>query len=202
MIYIIGNDIAVRQNQPDMIRCLAAQRQLYDEEKRCKVGVYVLMAVSSLLIMAVVVLGFWPATDPQIALLAFILAVVEMGILHYIGHKRNDAASIQELIDCELLHLKWNDILVNKPDSLTIQRAVDRFNKKSNHRDAESKLKDWYSRDFTPDTPLVKARLSCQKSNLYWDKDIRNEWRTILIISLALVVILGLFEWISPMDYY
>jgi hypothetical protein len=182
----------VRQNQPDMIRYLAAQRQLYDEEKRCKVGVYVLMAVSSLSIMAVVGLGFWPVTDPQIALLAFILAIMELGILHVIGHKRDDAARIQELFDCELLQLEWNDILVDRPDSLLIQGAVDRFNKKPNHREAEAKLRDWYSRDFAPDTSLVQARLSCQKSNLYWDKDIRNEWKTVLIISLALVVVLTL----------
>jgi len=203
---VTGNDIAIRQNEPEILRCLAAQRQIYDEEKRCKVGVYLLMAACSLAIMAVIGLGFWPVTDPQITLLALILTFLELAMLYFIGHKRVEAARIQERIDFELLQLKWNDMLVDRPDNILIDRAVDRFNKKPNHKEAEADLRNWYSRDFTPDTPLIEARLRCQKSNLYWDKDIRNEWRKVLIIGLAAGVVfsllLGVYLHWTIIDYF
>lgn len=205
-----GNDIAERQNQPKMLDLLAAQRQIYDEEKRCKVGVYLLMVVSSLAIIAVIGFGLWPLTDPEIYILAIIVTIIELVVIHFIGHKRDDAASIQELIDCELLQLEWNDMLVDRPDSLMIDRAVERFKKRPNHEEAEAKLRKWYNRDFipdfTPDMPLIQARLKCQKSNLWWDKDIRSEWIKVLVAGFAVGVFLslllgGYLRW-TLIDYF
>lgn len=183
------NDIAERQNQLEMIRYLAAQRQLYSEEKRCKMIWY--MAATAIALLAT---GFLPATDkflPQVTAFVVIFAVLELVVLPFIGSKRIKAAGIQELFDCEVLNMKWNEVLVERPDSRLIDGAIDRFNRQPKRDEAYAKLRNWYS-GFTPDTPLTQARLISQKMNLGWDEEVRREWRTWLYIGLGAVVLLSL----------
>lgn len=192
-----ANDIDVRQNQPDMIRYLAAQRQLYSEEKRCKMIWYVAVAA-----IALAATGLLPATGKfllPVTALVFILAGLEIVVLPLIGHKRVDAAGIQELFDCEVLQMERNKMLADGPNTYLIDGAVDRFNRRPNREEAYAKLSDWYS-GFTPDTPLTQARLICQKMNLGWDEDVRHEWKTWLYVMSGTVVILSVllglfFQW-------
>lgn len=190
-----GNDIATHQNQPDMIRCLAAQRQLYSEEKRWKMIWYGVATV-----VALAATGLLPATNnflPQVTALTIIFAVLELVVLPLISRQRTKAASIQELFDCDLLHLGWNEVLVNKPEQHEIDEAVDRFNKQPKREEAYAKLKDWYG-GVTTDTPLSQARVICQKMNLGWDEDVRREWQMWLYVGLSaaglLSLLLGLFR--------
>jgi len=189
------NDIAVRQNQPDMIRYLAAQRQLYSEEKQWKMTWYAV--VTAIALMAT---GFLPATDkflPQLTAIMAAVAIVELVVLPFIGKKRIIAAGIQELFDCELLHLEWNEMLVERPDPHQVDGAVDRFNRQPNQGEAYDKLKDWYS-GFTAEIPFTQARLICQKINLWWDEEVRSEWQKFLYVGSGIVIIisflLGLFR--------
>jgi hypothetical protein len=192
-----ANDISVRQNQPEMIRYLAAQRQLYSEEKRWMMIWYALVTA-----IALAATGFLPATDKflhPVTVLVVILAGLEFVVLPFIGHKQVVAAGIQELFDCEVLQLEWNEVLVDKPDPYQIDGAVDRFNRRPKCEEAYGKLSDWYL-GFTPDTPLMQARLICQKMNLVWDQDVRREWKMWLYVGLGAVVILSVllgafFQW-------
>lgn len=201
-----GNDIAIRQNEPKMLDLLAAQRQIYSEEKHKKIVLYISIALISLAIIGLTELGWLPFTDPQITFVIFFLTIIEFSISEFFESIRIEAASIQECIDCELLQLKWNDVLVDKPDSQLIQKAVHRFNAKPGSTKAYNSLRNWYSSDFTPDTPFIQARLICQMSNLRWEKDIRDEWRMFLYIGLGLVAIFAVmmdaFAHWAIIDYF
>jgi hypothetical protein len=201
-----GNDIAIRQNEPKMLHLLAAQRQLYSEEKHYKAILYASITTISLGIMALMEFGLLPFTDQQITCVIFFLTIIEFSVPEFFESKRIVAASVQELIDCELLQLKWNDILVDRPESQLIKGAIDRFNKKPNSKEAYDEIRNWYSVDFTIDTPLKQARLICQKSNLRWETDVRNEWRMFLHIGLGvgvcLAIVLGVFVQKSIIDYF
>lgn len=166
------------------------------------VVIVIALAVAGVTAIALATIGFLPVTDPQIAALAFIIfLVLELGMLLFIGHKRVEAASIQELFDCEVLQLEWNKMLVDKPDKHQISGAVYRFNQRFNQRlecekekkKAYADLNNWYSdSDLTPDTPLTQARLICQMTNLDWDEDEHHEWQIWLYVGLVAVLILGL----------
>lgn len=197
------NGIAIRQNKPEMIRLLAAQRQLYSEEKRWKMIWY-----ASVTAIALAATGFLPSTDkffPQVTAFVVIFALLELVVLPIISRKQVKAADIQELFDCEVLQLEWNEVLVKKPDRNIIDEAVERFNQQPKSEGAYAKLRNWYS-NFTPDTPLTQARLICQKINIVWDEDVRHEWQTWLYVGLGAVLLLsfllGMFRQWSVTTYF
>lgn len=180
------NHVADKQDQPDNIQRLAAQRQLYKEGKRS-------LAIVLLIPVVFALVGIWvPSPTSGSALPAFYaFAVMAFSIIEFllysqcIDKPQEEAALIQELFDCSVLELPWNHMLGDKPEPRTIQRAADRHlhGKKG---DAYQRLHRWYE-DKTPkpSMALSLARLQCQNMNVDWDSAQRKAyagWLSILMI--------------------
>lgn len=181
------NTISTTQNQPDNLKLLAAQRQLYSEEKT-RMAVW----IGATLIIAVTGSGVVQALTPYVPLAAFfaiVLASVEIGYLRTLSEKRANAAKIQELFDCNVLELPWNKFLAGKrPAQDIIDEAVASFMKK-NGEAGWNKLKNWYT-TFDPNQPIHEARLVCQRENLVWDGKIKRTYATILYLVVGLIAVL------------
>jgi hypothetical protein len=167
------NQIPERQNQDQFLQYLAAQRQLYDDEKKWT-------AIWTLVVTCVAILGtgalaiFMPFT-PHITWVTLIVVTGEFSFLPSILKRREEAAKIQELFDCELLELNWNDALDrDKPKRATILAAVEKFRKRKKPDEWE-KLKNWYT-PTVGNLPLHQARVACQKENIWWDAKQRREY--------------------------
>ena len=104
--------IVERQNEEQSLRYLAAQRQLYTEDKRWGYGW--LMAVAAISIVGVL----WQLRSPPAAPFVnfFVLAAAILGvIMSMFSQWRSEAAGVQEIFDCDLFGLDWNAALAEKP---------------------------------------------------------------------------------------
>ena len=57
------SDIPERQNQPDALKYLAAQRQLYTDDKRWGYGWLIIVAIATIIGIAIQL--FWPQAAPH-----------------------------------------------------------------------------------------------------------------------------------------
>lgn len=181
------NIIATTQNQDDHLTLLAAQRQLYSEEKRR-------MALWAVVTLAVAVTGSgvvqaWTPYVPLATFIAIVLAAVEFRYLKALTEKRTNAAKIQELFDCNVLELPWNKFLAGrKPAPEVINGAAARFKQAQKEKGWEQ-LKNWYT-SFSPNDPLHLARLACQRENLVWDGQIKRNYAIGVYLVFGTIAVL------------
>jgi hypothetical protein len=199
--FIIPSGIAERQNAPENLRLLAAQRQLYSDEKK-RTGIwYALYLIVAVFFLATSTLSF---LKPFESLLAFVIVVVtlaELTLLPLLRRPRIIAAAIQEQFDCNVLDLEWNDFLSDKPDSKTIDYAVERFNKRKNPESEWKELEKWYRDPTIYTEPIHVARIACIKENVDWDTGLRREWLhwVVGIVSVFVILFIGigvLLDWL------
>lgn len=183
------NHIPTKQNQEKYLKYLAAQRQLYDENKKWVSLILYLPIGFAFLGNIVFALVNWSTISPLVTWLTWIFNIVELfAILYLASNIRKSAAKIQELFDCEVLELSWNDALGPKPKPEVIYKAYDRFTNKHNQSEWE-KLKNWYTHPELGELPLVQARIACQKENIWWDSEQRREYARGAIIATVLIFI-------------
>jgi hypothetical protein len=180
------NQISQKQNQEKYIRYLAAQRQLYDENKVWEGVLLLLPVVLAILGSAAFLAIGWAFVSPLLTWATWVYALGEVFVFPYFtSGRRSEAAKIQELFDCELLELPWNDALGEKPYPQNIYKAFQRFVKseKSNTLD---NLKNWYTTPPLDDQmPIALARLVCQRQNIWWDSEQRRAYaRGIIAASI------------------
>jgi hypothetical protein len=180
----MAEPIAVRQNKPDMLRLLLAQRRLYSDAKA--------MQNTRL---AIVFAG--AAASSTIALLAptavaVISLLVGVGLLLYSAFgaarektKAKQAATVQELFDCDVFHLNWNGVCARRPTPQVIATAVTRSSGDI------AKLRDWYP--STASVPRPFDVLICQRSNIGWGASMHALWVAVLtaatLVFAALIIL-------------
>lgn len=195
--------IAERQNAQENLRLLAAQRQLYSEEKKWT-GIW----YAGCLIIAVMATGTltqYKAYEPVVYFFVLMVAYGELSLLPWLRQPRIKAAIIQELFDHKVLGLEWNDALAEKPDPKDVEMAVERFNKRKNREREWKKLENWYENPAIQTEPILLARIACLKENVRWDSGQRREWvwwiKVIIAGFLILCAVAGLLlDW--PLRQY
>jgi hypothetical protein len=194
--------IAERQNMPENLRLLAAQRQLYTEEKtRTSIWYLVSIIIITIHFAATSALALTQPYESLIVVLWLLVAMGELGLLPFLRQPRIEAATIQEKFDCDVLDLEWNDALTKEPDPKIIERAVDRFGRRKNPDQEWKKLKNWYESLAIQTEPIHMARITCIKENVRWDSGQRREWaRWITVITIGIVIILVIggirYDWL------
>lgn len=196
------NDILVRQNQPHFLKLLAAQRQIYNEEKRW-FSVWLILSTLITLVGSGALALIQPI-NAMITLIILLWVIGDIIALIYINKRGRDAARIQELFDTELIDLPWNEYLAKKPEEPIIDAAASRYAAQASPED-KARLPDWYSKKIDG-MPLHVARIACQQENVQWDEKQRREYITwigitLLILVLILVVISILANW-SARDFF
>lgn len=197
--------IFTRQNEPQNIDRLAAQKQLYIEAKKAFIFM-VFLAVPLTVTLAFVKIGF---ALFGIDITAFVnvysvgVVISELLLVNVVinGYK-TDAAKIQEQFDCNVYQLDWHRIVVGKKPK---QETINKYAAKLKKSGADlNKLYDWYPTELAAKDHLT-AVLLCQKTNLNYDQAIRNYFKKLVYkISLAvflLLVISALFFNYSFWDF-
>ncbi len=106
-----GARILLKQNEDVELKRLAAQRQLYSEEKYL-IGIQFWLAFGGSLGILT-----WKSIDPssatQAAAVGILISLVDCLVLQHLrGKCRKNAAKIQEQFDCSVLDLSWNQELI------------------------------------------------------------------------------------------
>ena len=182
-----GSFILSKQNESLQVKSLAAQRQLYSEEKSL-VGLQFWLAFCSSFAILI-----WRTIDPSASTSAVSVAVVItlldcFVIQHFRGKRRKLAAKIQEKFDCDVLNLAWNhDLAGDEPQQELIIEAASKTPKEKG-----SLFKNWYLGRLNM-VPLEVARIICQTTNVTYDQSLRKRYLKILmwlIITIFLSTIL------------
>jgi hypothetical protein len=178
----IDMSIATRQNEPDQIELLAAQRRLYSEAKTystLRTFIVVVLAIGGPLLS-----GKYPQCAAYVGIFSVSYLIFDVSLLEYMERgRRKAAAKIQELFDTRVLEIPWNATVVGtRPDTDVIARALAKAGKID-----RVPLRNWYSPEVA-DVPVEVGRVLCQRSNLSWDARLRTQYATALSIGLGLAV--------------
>ena len=179
--------IQEKQNLPESIAKLAAQRNLYRSAKLMR-NVDILLALGSVLLS---VLGVIINVDELSHVVNFVIAVTwfvsQCIIKDHELRLKTEAATIQEDFDCTVLDLPWSEHKnIRRPTSDRI-RQLESIEKT---RQETNRLTDWYPPKAIPNDPTL-ATLHCQKLNCWWDAVLREKWNTTLKWSFGTIFVVG-----------
>ena len=183
------NDISRKQDLPENIDKLAAQRHLYSLAKRVSLFIFV---VCIILPMVLAIFKFlFPNVEwyaKVVVLVSFLATIAKIVLGDIKKYRQNLAARIQQLLDCELFNLPWNDALCgNQP----LPEEIFKY-KEGMPREL---LLSWYGSEIES-LPHEYAVLVCMRTNVVYDKGIRRYYQRLCtgmaIIAAVLVFCSGL----------
>lgn len=200
------SDIHQRQNAPENIRKLQAQRQTYSDIKYWMIWIVMIGVILPILISFLTyalnneffskLLRFEKRDISYLSASVGISSTLFVGMLSdFLKRKKEDAAKIQELFDTSVFDLPWDSMSVgDKPDTGMILKKSKKFNKKHPNYTG---FVDWYTiKAATFKYP--EAIVFCQQQNLHWDNLLRKKivWlsTTTLIIILVSMAALGILN--------
>lgn len=198
--------IADRQNNPDNIQRLQAQRQMYSDIKRWMI---VNLIVGVIIPLIVSILVFISSNDTLSSALNFkskdisyisapvgiVAAILVVVISQLIKKMKETSAKIQETFDTNVFKLDWDKINVGeKPDFGIILKNSKAFEAKHPNYTG---FKDWYTiKAATFKYPQAIA--FCQQQNLNWDSELRQQVIKVatitLIVAVFFILALGIFN--------
>ena len=177
----MSNGIGDRQNTPDNLQLLAAQRSFYAKAKRLAAIQAGLAAMVP--IIAAAMTAFRPKTAGWAAIIAIVSALADTWFLDPKQSEwRKCGANTQEKFDCAVLLIAHNEALEG-----TCPTPEEIFEAEQEYRpDPKAPLPDWYPKKAT-ELPLALGRLVCQRTNLWWDSKLRRRYRGWVVITVVII---------------
>ena len=191
------NDIPSRQNEPDLLERQAAAKVLYGRAERLYyvqvvlgVIVPVLLAIANLLLARLSI----DVTDRASfaawgALYGLVMMLLDELVFDGRQQKwKREAATAQEMFDRALFRLPWRRAKVGDPLETP---DVHRWAKSWRRTDPSfAMVRHWYAPGVRC-APLHVARVICQRTNLWWDSRLRQEYALLLGVFAGALVVLA-----------
>jgi hypothetical protein len=113
---------------------------------------------------------------------------------------KKEAAQIQELFDCELFEIPWNEFKAgDKPTPEKIDQSSRALKRELTEREM-----NWYP-GVVGRLPLYLCRLVCQRTNIWWDGELRRRYAfwlsTFAVGMLLLAAIVGMVKNMSLVTF-
>lgn len=183
---IVQNQISKKQNEPQQIRRLAAQRKLYSRAK-CIFTIRS-MACLTIALCGATISSYHPSSSLIIALIALPYSFIDQLFLDPLQRKWIfTAAKIQEMFDTAVLELRWVAIKYGPP--IDEEEVIELSTDIENNPELSKSLTNWYP-GAIGNLPIHHARLVCQRANCVWDKSLRKRYSTAVIAILILAAII------------
>lgn len=193
--------IVEKQELPENIELLAAQRNIYSRAKSI-IGLQMILSVP-IAIFAVIAAIVKPDLKGYVALWGILVVVFDLFVFTPWTKKlRDNAARIQELFDTKVLGLDWNEISVGKrPEPELIHEEASKHGMEEKYT---SSLKRWYP-VIVDNVPEIHGIIISQRSNVWWDARMRRKYTIsirVFLVSIALGLIgYGLYEKKDMFDF-
>lgn len=183
------NNIKIDQELPQNMQLLKAQRVIYANAKK----IYRWQLIIT--IVVVVILNFVKLIQtsftnidftPYVALISVSITLIDLLFVSgYLSKFKTNGAKVQELFDCHIYNLDWNETNCGeKPENWIIEEA-----EKTYVHNSKAPLTNWYHIDLDG-LSQEEAILRCQETNLEYDRKLRYHFKNdCLIICLAVVII-------------
>ena len=182
------NNIPQEQNLQRRLELLAAQRQLYSDAKNLQI-ISVIISVPVVIAWSILV-ALFPTLAVYAALWGIIATFLELLVFSRLQKSTQEkAAKIQQIFDCEVLQFNWASLNCGvRVERETIIDASNRYKRKN--LNFIQQLQDWYPISVGQ-LPIHQARIICQRSNVWWDAQLRrcySKWIIIILLSLTVIV--------------
>lgn len=187
----MSNGINARQNEPNSLAMLAAQRHLYTVVSRID-NYNFIMSVLLPLVLAIIQ-GFgapWSWVRFCSYGLSLLMLVLSLVIKNTCKRKKALAASIQLQFDTYVFQMPWDQKLFGKQKNLNTEIADNSAKVLADEKE-KKKLQNWYT-SLVDSLPLEKGILACQRENYHWDAGLRKRYRITAIIAVGLIIV-GIF---------
>jgi hypothetical protein len=183
------NSIPQEQNAYRRLDLLAAQRQLYSDAKSLQM-ISVIISVPVVIVWSILV-ALFPLLAVYAGLWGIIVTFLELLVFSRLQKTTQEkAARVQQIFDCEVLQFNWTSLNCGiRVEPETIVDASNRFKRKNPNC---SNLQDWYPISVGR-LPIFQARIICQRSNVWWDSQLRrrySSWIVIILVALTTTVLL------------
>jgi len=177
------NTIPTEQNAERQLQRLAAQRQLYATAKTL-FGWQVFVSGPVAVALALFVLGS-PQLKAYAAMWGIVVSLSDVfWLTPWQKRLRNKAARVQELFDCDVLVLPWDELKASKrPEPELVKEQSDKYKR---WEASMPPLSNWYGPEVGC-LPLHIARLACQRTNCWWDAKQRRRYAVLVIVGVAAV---------------
>ncbi|NEO79110.1 S-4TM family putative pore-forming effector [Moorena sp. SIO4G3] len=179
------NQIPQEQSEIKQLERLAAQRQFYSDAKKIQ-GIQMVLAVPFALIFSILV-----AVVPNFQVYAAFwgIAITIISIIWFEPWQKSlqeKAAKIQQLFDCDVLEINGNHL---NCESRTEPESIIEASSRHKLIDPDfSKLKNWYPVSVGQ-LSIELARIICQRSNCWWDAQLRRRYARLIGIGVAVLTI-------------
>lgn len=177
------NQIPTRQNEELQLRRLLAQRRLYARAKRI-LAWQMLVTVALVAVWSFVVL--WaPGLKVYAALYGIVAVLLDIVVFApWQNSLKHKAAGIQELFDCDVLGLPWQQIKAGSPPE---PETVAEYSRQCHQKNYErEKLRNWYPLE-AGELPLAMGRIICQRVNCWWDAKLRRRYAVWVLASTTFI---------------
>ena len=134
--------------------------------------------------LALVVLGL-PQLKAYAALWGIIVSLSDaFWLTPWQKRLRNKAARVQELFDCDVLEVPWDELKAGKrPEPELVREQSDKYKR---WEASMPPLSDWYGTEVDC-LPLHIGRIACQRSNCWWDAKQRRRYATWVIVAVSVI---------------
>lgn len=186
--------IVQRQNLPENIERLAAQRNIYSRVKNI-IGLQMMLSVPVAICAAITTI-VKPELKGYMALWGILVVVFDLFVFTpWVKKLRDNAARIQELFDSNVLGLDWNEISVGKrPEPELVHEEVE---KHGMNEERIAGLRNWYPK-IIDTVPEICGIIISQRSNVWWDARMRRKYalsiRVVLVFVALGLISYGLYE--------
>lgn len=188
------NTLYSSQSTPENMCLLYAQAHLYNRIKLFSSVNFVLSIVLPVLLSLTAVILKSRFGVPQEILSAYmglyglIVLTVNIALSSYISSERKKAATIQEMYDCNVLRIKWNDLRVGKKIPRdTIFRAARYYLDRPAKAKSRFGSEGWYI-NKSYDAPQCVMALLCHGKNFGWDRSLRDRLNVLYIWGISVSV--------------
>lgn len=193
--------IVRKQNLPNQIEMLAAQRNLYSCSKRI-IGLQMILG-GPVAVCATFLSMTYPEIRGYIALWGVVILFLDLAILTPWQKKlRENGAKVQELFDCTVLDISWNEIKAGKkPEPELIHEQAKKYGVNAKNL---AELNNWYPVSVQ-DVPILWGTIICQRANVWWDAKLRRKFATSIFFALIVISLLlisyGVYIQINMLDF-
>lgn len=173
----MSNRVREKQNSEDALRLLRARSRIHASVKRAQ-RYYFLFVL--LLPIVSIVTASTPFLSEGVKWVSLVALVVGASDALWIDRWRRSriklSAKLQEQFDTTVLGLPWNAFVAGQRVDA---EEIERYGGEPLKTKRELELHGWYPHSVDP-LPLSSARFVCQRTNLWYDSNLRGEYQRCL----------------------
>lgn len=186
------NTINLTQSSKENMDLLYAQAHLYNRIKRFSNINFIISIIVPIMLSVTAAVLKSKTGIPQEKISAYLgmygLIVLTLNVVlnGYISSERKKAATIQEMYDCNVLRVKWNDLKVGKEIPRdTVFRAASYYLNRPEKAKKRFGDEGWYVNKKYAAPQHVMALL-CHGKNFGWDTSLRQKLNAIYICGMSI----------------